>query len=443
MSTSLLVFGIMFMIGLLVQGRLSQDLIEHPIWRELLQSSTDSVIDIPGSDYRTALPKAGPIKGWLLLDKSPIPLDMPRALANLSPGYYSEDDLEKSRLEGIISMLTPRTDSALQKLSIEERNYSALVTPISGGKLVMAVDLTGLENKQNRSVQISAAFIIVNLLMIVAVIWWLYISLSQPVKDLANKMRQLDPQRPSQRVAMIYGKNELSTIAGEVNAHLGRVERLIERERSLLDQASHEFRTPLAVISGAADVLRKLDLPERCERPLARITEAVATLTQIMEALLYLSREPTAAQSEEVTVLHGLLPQLVNDHRYLIANKPVTYVLGTIEPLILRSPESMVRIAVGNLLRNAAQHTHEGEITVSIIDGRLEIRDSGQGFDTVESAKRYTESLKHSVKPGGGGGLGLFLTRRICDRFDWSFTLESSILNGTSAVIDFNRSDNA
>lgn len=223
-----------------------------------------------------------------------------------------------------------------------------------------------------------------------------------------------------------------------MNAHLERVARAIERERSLLDQASHEFRTPLAVISGAADVLHKQQLPERAQRPLHRIDEAVGNLKQIMEALLYLSREPTPAEREEITVLHGLLPDLVQDHLYLVSAKPVQYHIDALEPLVLHASESMVRIAVGNLLRNAADHTYAGDIRVSLIKHTLCIRDSGEGFDTALAAERYTASLKHSVKQGGGSGLGLFLTQRICERFGWRLHLESTIAEGTLAMIDFN-----
>ncbi|AHF67057.1 two-component system regulatory protein [Pseudomonas cichorii JBC1] len=301
----------------------------------------------------------------------------------------------------------------------------------------MAIDMTGLEDEQNASVQLSLVFLLFNFILICLVIRWFHLSLTRPIADLAWRMRKLDPLKPSQRIPATYRKSELNTIAQEANAHLERVELAVERERSLLDQASHEFRTPLAIISGAADVLHKQQLPERAQRPLRRIDEAVDTLTQIMEALLYLSREPSPQERKQVTVLHGLLPELVNDHTYLLSGKPVRYVLGDIEPLTLQAPESMVRIAAGNLLRNAAEHTHEGEIHVSLVDGKLCIRDSGSGFDATQAAYRFTESLKQSGQRAGGAGLGLFLTQRICERFGWQLTLESSLSVGTSAIIDF------
>jgi signal transduction histidine kinase len=443
-SCSLLVSAAMLALGLSVQGFLSQELIEDPIWRQLLTSSTQSVARLPAAELQGALPRGGPVKGWLLSQHAPPPPDMPAFFTKLAPGYYKEGELETRRdassLGKFIAILTPHWGPFANKHDTprQDRSYSALITELPQGRLVMSIDMTELEDKQNQSVQLSVLFMLLNLAMVGLVIWWLFLSLTRPVKDLAGRMRRLDPLQPAQRLPTDYRKSELNTIARETNAHLERVERAIERERSLLDQASHEFRTPLAVISGAADVLHKQQLPERSQRPLNRIDEAVANLRQIMEALLYLSREPTPAEREEITVLHGLLPDLVHDHLYLVSAKPVEYRVNDLEPLTLRAPESMVRIAVGNLLRNAADHTYVGEIRVSLVKDRLYIRDSGEGFDTAKAAEHYTASLRYSVKQGGGSGLGLFLTRRICERFGWRLHLESSIPEGTLAMIDFN-----
>ncbi|MCC8537353.1 sensor histidine kinase [Xanthomonas axonopodis pv. poinsettiicola] len=442
-SASLLLSCVVLALGMSVQGFLSQELIEDPIWRQLLTVSTQNLTRLPPEDLPQAVPRSGPVKGWLLQPGAPLPADMPAFFADLAPGYYGEGQLDTqgdpSLLAKLLSIVRPHWGpfAADADSARHDRTYSALVTAVPQGRLVMSIELTALEDKQNGGVQLSVLFFICNLAMIGLVIWWLFLGFARPVQDLARRMRLLDPLQPAQRLPTDYRKSELNTIAREANAHLERVERAIERERSLLDQASHEFRTPLAVISGAADVLHKQQLPERAQGPLHRIDEAVDNLTRIMEALLYLSREPTPAERRQVTILHGLLPELVQDHLYLVSAKPVEYCISALQPLTLHAPESMVRIAVGNLLRNAADHTYVGQIEVSLHGHRLSIRDSGDGFDTALAAQRYTASLKQSVKQGGGAGLGLFLTRRICERFGWRLHLESSTTQGTLAIIDF------
>lgn len=103
----------------------------------------------------------------------------------------------------------------------------------------------------------------------------------------------------------LFALAELHDIAALVNGHLERVERFIERERSLLDQASHEFRTPIAVIAGAVDVLKLYDLPPAAGAPLARIQSTTDNLTEIMAALLDLILDAmTAYWSSSVRLIH-------------------------------------------------------------------------------------------------------------------------------------------
>jgi signal transduction histidine kinase len=110
-----------------------------------------------------------------------------------------------------------------------------------------------------------------------------------------------------------------------------------------------------------------------------------------------------------------------------------------LEPTIIEAPEAMVRMAVGNLLRNALENTSEGCIEVSLQHGVICISDSGTGFDPVEAARRYRDSLRAAM-PIPGQGLGMFLISRICERFGWRLSIETLNSNGTRARLDVNAS---
>jgi signal transduction histidine kinase len=214
------------------------------------------------------------------------------------------------------------------------------------------------------------------------------------------------------------------------------VERFIERERSLLDQASHEFRTPIAVIAGAVDVLKQIPLPESSKPALGRIELAVEELSETMVALLYLAREANPeAEPADVTALHEFLPRLVQDHEHLVRQKSVRLRLGELQPTFIAAPEAMVRIAVSNLMRNAIENTEVGHIELALIGGVISVADSGSGFNPVEAARRYRDSLRQAA-PVRGQGLGLFLIGRICDRFGWKLSIESAAAGGTRAELD-------
>lgn len=414
-SAVFVLFGIVMAIGLAIQGNQSQNLIIHPLWEELLRSGTAQYVADGRLVPDARLPSAGRIRGWRVKDGQ-APADMPPYFARLAPGYYDEQQMDVYE---------------------SKRSHAVLVTPLQDGqRIVMAVDITELEDYQNSLALISVLIAVLSGAMIAGSIAWVYRSLRRPMGVLAERMEELDPEQPSQRLATDFALSELHDIAVLVNGHLERVERFIERERSLLDQASHEFRTPIAVIAGAVDVLKLHDLPPAAEAPLARIESTAENLTEIMAALLFLSREDGKAPLE-TTRLDALVLTLIDDHRHLLEGKDAHFVVEALEPLTVTCPEAIVRIVVGNLLRNAAENSYQGAIRVRLTEGRLSIQDSGAGFDTVAAARRYTQALRNSAKQGGGQGLGLFLTRRVCERFGWTLKISSNPAHGTLAEMTF------
>ncbi|HEX8613727.1 MAG TPA: HAMP domain-containing sensor histidine kinase [Telluria sp.] len=414
-SALFLFFGVILALGLTIQGNLSQQLIVHPIWRDLLASTTEQYLTHGMPTPGKLLPSRGLLRGWHLRGTE-VPGDMPRYFAGLGPGYYDEQQMDAYDTD---------------------RSHAVLVTPAGSGRIVMSVDITELEDYQNMSARISVLIAVVSGLMIVGSVVWLYRSMRGPVQTLAHRMDELDPEQPSQRLPTDFALSELHDIAVLVNRHLERVERFIERERSLLDQASHEFRTPIAVIAGAVDVLKLYDLPPAAGRPLERIRSTTENLTEIMSTLLFLSREPDAKAPVESTRLDLVTASLIEDHQHLLKGAGASFVIEQLQPLALDCPDMIVRIVVGNLLRNAAENSFDGAIRISLVDNCLAIQDCGEGFDTVAAARRYTEALQLSTKQGGGQGLGLFLNRRICERYGWSLKLSSDPANGTLARLYF------
>ena len=408
-----LVFGIVMTLGIGFQAWSSQALIVHPIWEQLLSSSTEQYLALSRRHADTPLPTHGPLRGWRL-SGGPLPADMPVYFAQLAPGFYDEEQIDNLDLD-----------------------QAVLVTAVGTERIVMAVDITALEWEQNRNAVCSTLFWILGMIMVTFSASRIYRSLRLQMQELASAMNALNPERPSTRLEVDFQLAELHDIAVLVNGHLDRVERFVERERSLLDQASHEFRTPIAVVAGAVDVLMQQPLPPTAMAPLQRIRATTDNLIEIMAALLYLSREPDAQALNESTRVDALLEVLVVDHRHLLQGKLVDYVLDDAEPKWVQAPEAMLRIVIGNLLRNAAENSYEGAIVVTLQAGRLTVRDCGIGFDTVAVARSYSLSLRNSTKLGGGQGLGLFLIKRICERFGWSLSITSTVSKGTLAELRF------
>lgn len=424
-SLAFIAFGLWMVVALSIQSFSSQQLIEHEFWADLLKTASDDYAERVRAGEADRLPSRGIIRSWYV-EKGRHASGAPDYLLGLAPGLYSTETgygtfTESDAFEG-------------------HGSFHALVADLPPGRLITTIDVGQLEDQQNHDSRRSGVWSGLLAVFIGGVIFWLHANLVRPVRDLANRMRAIVPGTVGERLPTTYRREEIQVIAQASNAHLERVERFIERERSLLDQASHEFRTPIAVISGAMDVLKQMPLPEMSKPALGRIEHAVQDLSETMVALLYLAREANPdVEPIEVAVLHDLLPRLVVDHEHLLGGKAAQLRIGEIEPTFIAAPEAMVRIAVSNLIRNAIESTDDGYVELTLREGVISVADSGSGFDPVEAAKRYRESLQQPA-PVRGQGLGLFLIGRICDRFGWKLLIEPAAGGGTRAALDVSAS---
>ena len=423
-SVAWLALGLLAAGVLVVQSFQSQRLVEHQIWREMLAQLAAIHQRQRAAGLPISTADAGPLHAWYLDGDALPPAKMPVLLATVPPGYYSTEGLRDQ------NELPP----------VDGESFHALVTEAAPGRIVTLIDITELEDQQNGQSAISALVVLLFMGAVVAFLIWLRRNLVQPVAELSRQLQAIDPRSASSRLPSDFRQREIQDIALACNAHLERVEQFIERERSLLSQASHEFRTPIAVIAGAADILRLQPLPAAARPALNRIGHTVTHLTEIMEALLDLGREDLAgAESPELAAVHRVLPELVRDHAHLLEGKAVSIQLLTLEPTYINVPYAMVRIAVGNLLRNAVENTGEGRVEIALIDGVVHVRDTGEGFDAAAAARRFRERLQSGL-PGRGQGLGLFLIGRIADRYGWRLTLLSTADEGTRVTLDMRAS---
>lgn len=442
-SSAFILFGFVMIVALAVQAFSGQRLVEHKIWLDILHFVSADYAKRIQQGQHDALPANGVIKSWYI-EEGQTASSAPSYLRDQPPGFYSSENSGVLNLWDVVTQ-TPEEQQTLSSYVASNGNvveldtedqFHALIVPLPTGRLITFIDITEFEAQQDRDAAFSVLWAVVLLAIILTAIYWLRTNLVYPVRDLANRMREMNPEAVSARLPTTYTREEIQIIAQASNAHLERVEQFIKRERSLLDQASHEFRTPVAVISGAVDVLKQQELPDSSKPALHRIELAVTDLSEMMVSLLYLAREAIPdTQPEEIAILHEVLPRLLNDHEHLLSHKSIQLTVAKLEETFIAAPEAMIRIAVSNLIRNAIENTDSGTVELSLENGIISVSDSGKGFDPAEAARLYRNSLRQSL-PVRGQGLGLFLIGRICDRFGWKLSIKPTANGGTKATLD-------
>jgi signal transduction histidine kinase len=303
------------------------------------------------------------------------------------------------------------------------------------------MDIGEFERNEYR---LSAAMLAVVVLVLVLLgigMGWALRRLVRPLADMAGDIGRLRPDHAGERIQPAAGaSSEMVVIANALNDYLARNERFVERERQFIATSSHELRTPVAVISGAAELaLDAESLPAAVRHQLGRIQRSARGVEQLIALLLVLARDPARLAAVSGTFrLDAMLPELVDDHRHLCAGKELELALAPPPPCTLHAPEGIVRAAIGNLLRNAIENSDRGTIAVALdASGVVAIEDPGHGMGAEEIGALYARMAREDGPDAPrGGGIGLELIARLCEHLGWGLRFEARTPRGTRVVLD-------
>lgn len=250
----------------------------------------------------------------------------------------------------------------------------------------------------------------------------------EALRDWAKSLNAESLQQPPPE----FKYKELNTLAEIVHNSLNSVQESLDREHEFLRNASHELRTPIAVIRTNVELLNKINskspMTSKQQQVVERIERAGFTMSHLTETLLWLSRDESLSLIPEPVKLDEQIMQTVEDLSYLLRGKSVNVELNTSKWQI-ELPATACRIVLANLIRNAFQHTHSGVVTISQQQGQVIIRNENDDVDSTIESDSHTHDL--------GFGLGLKLTDKLTARFNWPHErlVENS---GHKVTVNFN-----
>lgn len=257
-----------------------------------------------------------------------------------------------------------------------------------------------------------------------------------PVSELARRVERMAGREHSEPLASHFPKDEVGELASALDGYAERMTAMVKRDREFNSDVSHELRTPLAVIRGAAELLlSNPDLNEKTRLRLQRIERAAIQCTDLTTALLMLSRNE---RGHGRTDLYKLAGQLAEAGRIQLGNKPVSVMVEGASDAFADAPESVVAVALGNLIGNACKYTAEGEVKVTVLADRVLIADTGPGLSREDAEHLFERGYRGSGAGGTtGGGIGLSIVRRLCDLYGWQVSIAPREDRGAIAVLRF------
>jgi heavy metal sensor kinase len=274
--------------------------------------------------------------------------------------------------------------------------------------------------------------------------WWMSRRALQPVDQITATARSIGEQNLGKRLPVPNTDDELRRLSETLNQMLDRIETAFRRVTRFTADASHELRTPVALIRTTSEIaLRKRRSEPEYREALDEVHAESVRTTGLIDTLLTLARADAGKETLDRTAidLGSLVVEVAGQAEKLARQKGIA--------LACRAPVGIVTVSGDRgalrrlffiLLDNAVKYTPAGgsiHASVKQEPGRVvvEVRDSGIGIgeqDLPHIFERFYRSDKSRSRDSGGAGLGLSLAKWIVDAHDGAIRVESEPDRGSS-----------
>jgi heavy metal sensor kinase len=277
--------------------------------------------------------------------------------------------------------------------------------------------------------------------------YWLAARSFAPIQQLAETARKIKAGSLHQRVPVPDVRDEVQYLAVTFNEMLDSLEQSFAQQRRFVADASHELRTPVAVIRNKAGIAL-LDPPqlEETVTALSEIRAETERLSLLLTDLLTLARsdEGQAQFEHEVVALDRLVETVAATTEVLATQRGITLEVHVPSPVSVMGDEARLIQVVLNLLENAIRYTKPGGCVTLVVEQTrttvcLMIRDTGSGiapehlphiferFYRADAVRRQTE--------GSSSGLGLSIVAWIVRSHGGSVSVESQVDQGSCFTV--------
>ncbi|HEY0968048.1 MAG TPA: ATP-binding protein [Opitutaceae bacterium] len=245
----------------------------------------------------------------------------------------------------------------------------------------------------------------------------------KPVRAIEATARRIGGDNLGERVPVPPGSDELASLTRLLNQMFDRLQVSFEQVRRFTADASHELKTPLALIRLNAEKLRpRLAGDAEAEAALGDLMEEATRLQQIIDSLLFLSKAESGVMAMERKAYDpaNLVSELAQDAQVLAEDRQLRFVLARNDSGELRGEPNLIRQLLLNLVVNAMNvSARDGVVSLeSSREGdhwRLVVSDEGPGLPPEQLERIFERFVRYNHAKGErpGHGLGLAICKGI------------------------------
>ena len=268
---------------------------------------------------------------------------------------------------------------------------------------------------------------------------------SQEMSDTVNRITVNNLQ--SERLNVEGMKDELKDLAETFNESLNRLELSYESQKQFVSDASHELRTPIAVVQGYANMLKRWGSKD--EDVLAESIEAISNeatqMQDLVEKLLFLSRhdKKTLKLNKSRFDIQPVVEEMVRETK-LVAHKRVIE-SPALESVYVYGDKQAIKQAIRVFIDNAQKYTEDGDTIRISCENRqgdcvITVEDTGVGMkrrDLDNIFNRFYRADDVRNRKIEGHGLGLSIAKLIIMSHTGRIKIRTQYTKGTSFIVTF------
>lgn len=270
----------------------------------------------------------------------------------------------------------------------------------------------------------------------------------KPIDNITKTAENISINNLNQRIDMCGPDDELKRLASTLNNMINGLQDSFSRQTQFVSDASHELRTPIAVINGYANLLDRWGKDDRkaLEKSIYAIKFEAATMAKMIEKLLFLAKGDSGVQRLDKTKfnINNLIDEVITESKLIDENHNIFSEKNDSVTIFAdyKMMKQMLRIFIDNSIKFTPEN---GNIIINsiVIEKSLKITvsDTGIGIPKEEIKNifdRFYTVDKSRSKEKGGTGLGLSIAKWIVDKHNGSVEVFSKEGKGTSIIIRLN-----
>lgn len=299
--------------------------------------------------------------------------------------------------------------------------------------------------KEDRKIILSileASFILIFITIIISIIIAkrFYNKIILPLENLKEITNKVNLENMDYKLEIKNNFVEFNSIISSYNNMLKRLQSQTEAQINFVNSASHEMKTPIFIISGYVNLIKRWGIENKdiVIEALNSIEEETKNMSSLISKLLFLAKDDYNERENKNFDISEVITEIINDLKIIYPNQKINF---SSKESFINSDYHLIRQLFFNLIENAIKYGRDKEIYINIRENKniiVDIIDNGEGI-SQENLKhifdRFFRVDKARSREMKSHGLGLSIVKKIVETLNIDLDIRSELNKGTIVTL--------